>query len=800
MNRLFIFLTCLICALPMAAADNGVHRFATFNIRYCNPNNGDTGDKLWANRRQYVTRIVTDYDFDVVGFEEVVGNNRDSQTGKSQLQDLVDMLPDYDHHQFERSGTSYEYNTVFFKRSRYTLLDKGGFYVNEHPSTPGKGWDYSDHENLPRCVAWVHLRDNASGQDFYFATAHTSYGPIPSGIHGAQVISSQLHAIAGQTPIVLVGDFNMVRTSHEEAYRGYASVFYDAALQVNTTCRPKGNITHTASNWYPATSQNCQGSEFDYIFYDHMTPLSREIITEDYNRSITPSDHFPLVVSFKLGNADHPTCFYASNPDELATALSSATMLDTICLAAGDYTLSETIVPQASLTIIGGWNADYSDIVGESTLHLATTGQVFSIPHYYSLTLQNITLRDGKTTLQQGGGLIYSHGNLLSLSRCRFLNAYSATMGGAVCATTHSLSLNDCFFSCDTAKQTGGAVYATCQATLTVHDCQFRNNAAADGAALFTNAYRTADIQCSSFTGNTGEKYGAVHLYPYEYALSANILNCSFLNNVLNAKKGLATVTKLYGGTAVYAKMNASDQVFNIGHCTFLGNRTCFAGTAANFTGTTLQVENGKACMMNCLLLANTLEIAGAEPIYSDYAVAESTNLWRDTYNLHSASADIPNWQSTLTQSIAGSFSGKVFTATVLSDGTYQILDPVLAGYNLCCLPTIQRLCESAFGFDLNGDGTVTGYLTYDQLRHTRAIKSCIGAVEHSQQSTDVIAPEQSADLRLISEHTYLLPATDHIIVFNAAGACLWSGSGNTINLSAYPQGIYFVNNHKVIR
>lgn len=784
----------------MAAAENDVHRFATFNIRYCNPNNGDTGDKLWANRRQYVTRIVTDYDFDVVGFEEVVGNNRDSQTGKSQLQDLIDMLPDYDHHQFERSGTAYEYNTVFFKRSRYTLLDKGGFYVNEHPLTPGKGWDYSDHENLPRCVAWVHLRDNASGQDFYFATAHTSYGPIPSGIHGAQVISSQLRNIAGQTPIVLVGDFNMVRTSHEEAYRGYASVFYDAALQVSTTCRPKGNITHTASNWYPATSQNCQGSEFDYIFYDHMTPLSREIITEDYNRDIAPSDHFPLVVSFRLGNANHPTRFYASNPDELTTALASATMLDTICLAAGDYTLAETIVPQVSLTIIGGYNADFSDIIGESTLHLATRGQVFSIPHYYSLTLHHIVLRDGNTTFQQGGGLLYSHGNLLSLNDCRFLNAYSATTGGAVTATTHSLDINRCFFSCDTAKQMGGAVYATCQATLTVLDCQFRDNTSADGAAIFANAYRTANIQCTSFSGHQAEKYGVIHLFPYEYALSANIVNCSFLNNTLNAKKGLAAATKLYGGTAIYVKMDDDDQLFNIAHCTFLGNRTCFTGTAANFHGSTLQIEQGKACMMNNLLLANTLEIADADPVFSDYFVSEDANLWRNTYNLHAASADIPNWQSVLNQTVAGTWSNGRFTATVLDNGAYQILNPVLAGYNICCLPTTQRLCESAFGFDVNGDGVISGYLTYDQLRHTRAIKSCIGAIEHTAQTAIDDALLSDNRLQRLSEHTYCLPDADHITVFNAAGACLYSTQGNTIDLSAYPQGIYFVNSYKVIR
>ena len=54
------------------------------------------------------------------------------------------------------------------------------------------------------------------------------------------------------------------------------------------------------------------------------------------------------------------------------------------------------------------------------------------------------------------------------------------------------------------------------------------------------------------------------------------------------------------------------------------------------------------------------------------------------------------------------------------------------------CLPTTQRLCESAFTYDLDGDGTVGGYIKYDQVNHSRGIKSCIGAVEY----TDNDSPE----------------------------------------------------------
>ena len=278
----------------------GVHRFATFNVRYANPSNGDTGDKLWANRKAYVGRIVADYDFDIVGMQEVIGNIRDSQTGKTQLDDLRDMLPDYDDWAVERSNKQYQYNVIFYKRDKYVLLDKGRFYLNEHPETPGSGWSTGSDENLPRALGWVRLRDKDSGKEFIFAATHTNYGATESGIESCRLIGRSMSKIAELTPVVLVGDFNMRRNDHNEAWRGVASYLSDAALCTQTTCTPKGNISHTASNWLPATDAGCKGSEFDYIFFKRMIPLSRYIITEDYDRSVAPSDHFPVLVRFKL--------------------------------------------------------------------------------------------------------------------------------------------------------------------------------------------------------------------------------------------------------------------------------------------------------------------------------------------------------------------------------------------------------------------------------------------------------------------------------------------------------------------
>ena len=67
MKRFVLFLlgVSVFSFFSARAEEADVHRFATFNVRYVNSDNGDTGDKYWGNRRWYVVQIIKDYDFDI---------------------------------------------------------------------------------------------------------------------------------------------------------------------------------------------------------------------------------------------------------------------------------------------------------------------------------------------------------------------------------------------------------------------------------------------------------------------------------------------------------------------------------------------------------------------------------------------------------------------------------------------------------------------------------------------------------------------------------------------------------------
>ena len=175
------------------------------------------------------------------------------------------------------------------------------------------------------------------------------------------------------------------------------------------------------------------------------------------------------------------------------------------------------------------------------------------------------------------------------------------------------------------------------------------------GIVADSQGFTILDVQRCAFVGNSATTRGALDISPAATPQSANILNCSFLGNTLNAKKGLATVTKRYGGAALWADMTETTIPLNIGLCTFMGNHLTFDGTDANFGGAAVAIYKGKVCLMDNLILANDRKIGSAAPAWNDlYTVTNDVNVWRDTYNLYSASAEIDGWENTITATFGG--------------------------------------------------------------------------------------------------------------------------------------------------
>lgn len=784
--RRFLCLLPVVAMLSGHAEEVGVHRFANYNVRYVNASNGDTGEQLWANRREYVVRNITEYDFDIVGMEEVTGNNKDAVTQKSQLQDLREMLTGYADYSVEREGKNYSYNSIFYKSDKYTVLNQGFFYLNEHPEKPGKGWG----EDIPRTCIWLHLSDNASGQDFYFVSTHVNYGATECGVESGKLIGKRIRELVGQKPMVMVGDFNMSRSAHEEAYRGYASHFYDLALTAPVNqCLPAdgSQITATTTGWTPAVKQKT-GQEYDYIFYDHMEPLSRHIITEYYpesGRTVNPSDHYPVLGRFRLLTEQHPTVFHATDEASLSLALENATMEDTILISEGTYTLTQPIVPDCSVVLSGGWDPSFTTRIGTSHLQAdGLTESIISIPHYFNLILDHMELSGAASSTIDGGAAIYSYGPEIQLTDCYIHDNTATNNGGAIVHKGENLRLFSCIFERNSAAN-GGAVWFQEREKVLISDCRFSaNQATSAGGAVEMMGCTTLDVQRCAFNANTAVTRGALDLSPITAPKAAHVLNCVFLNNTLSAKKGLATATKRYGGAALWADMTANTIPLNIGLCSFMGNHTTFAGAAENFGGGALAVFKGKLCLMDNLILANDQKIGDDAPIWADlYTISSDVNLWRDTYNLYSSSTEINGWENTIVDAFGGTLTGGQYTPHIKTNGAYPIYQKILGTYSIACLPANQRMCESAFSYDLNGDGYISGSVTRDMVNRNRNLQSCVGAVEFTGNDQ----PAGMEDVQMDS-------SVCNGAVYSVTGQYM----GTDIN--ALPQGIYIVNGHKIIR
>lgn len=770
MKKLFFLCLSLSLFTAHAAAEQaGVHRFGCFNVRYVSPSNGDTGDKLWVNRKSKVIKIVTDYDFDIIGMNEVTGNNTDAAGNKNvnQKKDIETGLTDYTTIAYEREDKQYSWNTVSYKTAKYDCLDHMAFWLSPTPDKVSYGWDCGTEGNIYRRCIVAHMRVKATGEEFYFCCVHCNFGAYSSGYNGARVVADQVRQRCGNKPVVVVGDYNLNRSSQPIAYRGYAYYFNEAKLLADESdCLPTTNpkVNFTTNNWTRPGLSGCSGAEYDHLFYNKMKCLSYYVITETYGSDVTPSDHFPVLGRFIL-EPNHPTRYFAANEQELKTAMDKAYPMDTIQLKEGSFSLSEPIVFQKSLCLMGGYTSlDQYASEGITTIQCASMGTtLFDLSEWYSLQMENICVQNQSTAATSGGSVVACQGSLLTLRNCRFENNASSTMAGVIAASADRVNVEQCQFVGNTASTMGGAMRIAANSAVRIMDNVFQNNSATTGSAVALISCETANIQNNSFIGNSSTKMGTFYCAAYDKTISLNFLNCAFLNNTLTASSGLATAVKLYGGSGINVNMSSNKQNINIGHCSFFGNKTTFGGTS-NFTGAAVNIFKGHACIMNNIVLGNTTTMKDATPTYEDITVAADADCWSKLLNVQTA--DIADFASAVTTAFGGAMDNKLYTAQVTEQHTYPIYKTMVGNYEIKCATNTKRLCESAFSFDLNEDGVISGYVTSDMLHNTKPLTACIGAVEYIQGSdlqSAITTPTHAA---------YIKKMVNGQLVIEKAGQC----------------------------
>lgn len=254
----------------------------SFNIRNSLVK-GDTGDRLWSNRKESVRKMVQETVPDIIGMQEA---------SSAQRKDLTAMLPDYALLEVPNTGTSKGGNTVILFNTK--VLDNvacKSFYLSSTPNKPSvNGWNT---ETQYRTTIWGEFRHKGSGRTFFLADTHM---PLYSTVEGnlARTKSAELNvgrmkeACGEDAPVFIVGDMNCSKPEAGiQPYLDWMSSARDKALASDDI--PSFNNFGGSGN-----------SRIDFIFYRNAIPNEFRTVNGGGYGVKYISDHYPIMAKFTI--------------------------------------------------------------------------------------------------------------------------------------------------------------------------------------------------------------------------------------------------------------------------------------------------------------------------------------------------------------------------------------------------------------------------------------------------------------------------------------------------------------------
>ncbi len=252
---------------------------ASYNIRL---NTSGDGINAWPNRKEEVKALIRYHEFEIFGVQEAfIG----------QIKDLLEMEEfAYTGHGRDDGKEAGEHSAIFFKKSRFTLLDSGDFWLSETPAVPGKGWDATC---CNRICSWAKFRDTETKRAFYFFSVHFDHQGVKARQESGKLMVLKIKEIAAGNPVICVGDFNS--TPDTEQIITMQTLLKDA-YQVSEMA-PYGPVGTFNSFDFNAPMKN----RIDYIFVsDNIRVLKYGVLTDSKSQRY-PSDHQPVVVKLLIG-------------------------------------------------------------------------------------------------------------------------------------------------------------------------------------------------------------------------------------------------------------------------------------------------------------------------------------------------------------------------------------------------------------------------------------------------------------------------------------------------------------------
>lgn len=297
MKRILLIGAALLAA--MCSDDDGAERVTgptelnliSFNIRY--PAEEDTGDLAWDVRKKAVIEMIRREKPDVIGFQEPRWN---------QVAYLMQQLGEYGHVKKNTNeggdDASGAYNTIMYRRDKYTLLNSGAYWLSTTPDRLSFPWASTDAQR--RVTVWVHLKDNATRADFFVFTTHLPYqteaADNEARLECVKLNVERMKRYAGEEkPVFITGDMNASYASND-ARRGCLEPYYEWM----SSAREKAAETDDKYSFNAFGGGDPKPAwNIDHIFYRNAEALHFRTLDGDYGVTYI-SDHYPIACTLKF--------------------------------------------------------------------------------------------------------------------------------------------------------------------------------------------------------------------------------------------------------------------------------------------------------------------------------------------------------------------------------------------------------------------------------------------------------------------------------------------------------------------
>lgn len=272
-----------------------------FNIRTVAKENDK--QNYWNNRKEPMVNFITNYNPDLIGFQEVT---------HSQYKYLVEQLGDeYGYYGIYRSGMGLkradmiisktnpkpttinqlrlsmisEASLIFYRKSRFELLEYDTFWLSETPDKPSKGWDAS----LLRNATYVKLKDHYTDEIVSLFNTHFDHRGSQAKLNSSHLLVEKAQNADGG--IIIMGDLNIPEASVE--YNIIADVFNDTKFNA-----PEGNSD--TGRTFNGFGRDTQELPIDFVFTnDLLNTLNYSILRDRYGDNYYISDHYAILVELE---------------------------------------------------------------------------------------------------------------------------------------------------------------------------------------------------------------------------------------------------------------------------------------------------------------------------------------------------------------------------------------------------------------------------------------------------------------------------------------------------------------------